>query len=215
MICLRSAILLVGLLLPQSASAEELEDANRRRVATLRSLVHGEPVSSLSSDGPPPGVLAKPFPRPQDPAFRCLDDPWWQESRAALRMRTLRAVRDASLRYGIDRQLILAVIRHESGFDPRALSPAGAMGLMQLMPETARELDVMCPEDPRENVLAGTRYLAALYDRFGSWPDAVAAYNAGPRSVERGRFPSETRTYVRRVLRTWKPLRYPRVVLSR
>ena len=79
---------------------------------------------------------------------------------------------------------------------------------MQLMPQTARALGANCPFDPRENVMAGTRYLRRLRDRFGSWPLAVVAYHAGPTRVEENRIPGETRRYVRRVLRTWKPRGY-------
>ena len=75
---------------------------------------------------------------------------------------------------------------------------------MQLMPQTARELGVVCPDDPRENVIGGTRYLRELRDRFGSWELALAAYNAGPTRVVEGRIPAETRRYVKRVIATWK-----------
>ena len=82
------------------------------------------------------------------------------------------------------------------------------MGLMQLMPGTARELHVACPFDARENILAGARYLRQLRDRFGSWSHALAAYNAGPTAVLRDRIPRVTRRYVRRVLRGWRPWRF-------
>lgn len=208
---MRRAIAVLGALgTLLAAGAASADERSQRRIDALRGLVMGAPVSSLdlrTDDSElPPEVFSH---------FQCLEEPWWEESRAALRLRMLRAVRDASLRYGIDRGLILSVIRHESAFDPRARSHAGAMGLMQLMPRTAREQGVSCPDDPRENVLAGTRYLRGLYDRFGNWPHAVAAYNAGPTRVERRRFPKETRRYVRRVLRTWQPLRYPNVELAR
>nr|MDJ0868255.1 lytic transglycosylase domain-containing protein [Myxococcota bacterium] len=78
-------------------------------------------------------------------------------------------------------------------------------GLMQLMPATARELGVSCPFDPRENVLGGTRYLRWMRDRMGSWPRALAAYNAGPARIESGHWPAETRRYVARVMRRWRP----------
>jgi soluble lytic murein transglycosylase-like protein len=121
-------------------------------------------------------------------------------------LRVTVAVRDASARFGLDPRLIRSVIRHESAYNTRALSHAGAMGLMQLMPTTARSLGVLCPYDARENILAGARYLRAMYDRFGEWPRAVAAYHAGPTRVAAGRVPAETHLYVRRVMRTW---RYP------
>jgi len=115
-----------------------------------------------------------------------------------------RAIRDAALRFGVSSKLIRSVIRHESAGDPGAVSHRGAMGLMQLMPATARELGVVCAFDSRQNVVGGTRYLRAQRDRFGSWRRALAAYHAGPARVERDHIPSETRRYVRRVLESWR-----------
>jgi soluble lytic murein transglycosylase len=104
----------------------------------------------------------------------------------------------------LDPKLVQALIQVESGYNHRALSRKGAKGLMQLMPDTANLFRVSDPYDPEENVRGGTRYLRALVDRFPGRLDlAVAAYNAGPKAVERyGGVPpyQETRDYVRRVL---------------
>jgi hypothetical protein len=109
-----------------------------------------------------------------------------------------------SLAQNLDPRLVRALIQAESGYNQRALSNKGAMGLMQLMPMTARLLRVSDPWDAEENVRGGTAYLRQLLDRFqGRLEWAVAAYNAGPGAVERhGGIPPfrETREYVRRVL---------------
>ncbi len=89
--------------------------------------------------------------------------------------------------YSIDPALVRSIVEAESGFNPRATSPAGARGLMQLMPETAQSLGVVDAYDPAENLRGGTRYLRGLLDRFGDVRLAVAAYNAGPAAVERFR----------------------------
>lgn len=116
-----------------------------------------------------------------------------------------REIAEAAALHGVPERLIRAVIRVESGFDPRAVSPSGAQGLMQLMPETAGILGVRDAFDPRENIHGGTRHLKAMLLRFGhDLRLALAAYNAGARPVlaHRGVPPyPETRAYVARVLR--------------
>jgi soluble lytic murein transglycosylase-like protein len=117
-------------------------------------------------------------------------------------------IRRLSRRYDVDPYLIKAVIKAESDFDCYALSKAGAQGLMQLMPETARELNVRNPFNPYENIDGGTRYLRNMLDTFnGNIPLSLAAYNAGPSLVKRlqkiPRIP-ETVKYVKKVLRHYK-----------
>jgi soluble lytic murein transglycosylase-like protein len=105
---------------------------------------------------------------------------------------------------GLRPDLVRAVVQVESGYNARAISPVGAMGLMQLMPATARQLGVRAVFDAEENIKGGTTYLRQLIERFdGSEELALAAYNAGPQAVGRygNRVPPyrETRDYVRRV----------------
>lgn len=113
-----------------------------------------------------------------------------------------------SERYGLPPSLVKAVIHAESNWDPLAVSRKGAMGLMQLMPETARMLGVTDPFDPVQNVDGGTRYLAELVDAFnGRLHLALAAYNAGPTVVSSlGRVPQnrETPQYVSKVISVYR-----------
>ena len=120
-----------------------------------------------------------------------------------------RAFRAAARETGFPVALLVAVAWEESRMNPRARSGAGARGLFQLMPQTARELGTS-PDDPRASIRAGARYLSQLLKRFGGNLDlALAAYNAGPSAVDRsGGAPSgETMTYVANVTAAWRSLR--------
>jgi soluble lytic murein transglycosylase-like protein len=120
--------------------------------------------------------------------------------------------RRSGARNALDPALIEAVIANESSYDPHALSPAGAQGLMQLMPGTAASLGVTDPTDAAQNVAGGARYLRSLLDRFGgNLSLALAAYNAGPGAVQQfGGIPpyAETRAYVDHVLATYHALNH-------
>ena len=120
-------------------------------------------------------------------------------------------IRSASGRYNVDADLVRAVIKAESDFRSNARSNKGAMGLMQLMPETARLHNVIDAYDPSENVDGGVRHLRMLLDRYqGDIELSLAAYNAGSGAVEKhGGIPpfAETREYVRRVVRLYDSYR--------
>ena len=113
-------------------------------------------------------------------------------------------ISEASQTHGISFSLLKALIKTESDFNPRAVSSAGARGLMQLMPENIKTLKIKNPFDPRENIMGGTRYLKQLINRFnGKLPLALAAYNAGPGVVEKyQRIPpfQETENFVKQVM---------------
>jgi soluble lytic murein transglycosylase-like protein len=117
-------------------------------------------------------------------------------------------IADAARRHEIDPQLVSAVINQESGFQPNAVSKAGAMGLMQLMPDTAKSLGVTDPFNPTQNIEAGTTLLRGLLDRYHGQLDlALAAYNAGPAAVDKyGGVPpyAETQAYVRNVMAAYR-----------
>jgi len=117
-------------------------------------------------------------------------------------------VQQAAAKYEIEPELIHAVIKTESNGNELAVSRKGAMGLMQLMPSTANDLNVLNPFDPAENIDGGTKYLKQLLDKFnGDLTLALAAYNAGPKTVEKYRdVPpiSETRQYVKKIIALFK-----------
>lgn len=115
-----------------------------------------------------------------------------------------RLIQEVSAEHGVDAKLIDALVRVESGYDPKAVSRKGAMGLMQLMPATAKRLKVVNPFDPAENVRGGVKEFTRLVDRYsGNLQLALAAYNAGEGAVARYRgVPpyAETRAYVSKIL---------------
>ena len=120
-------------------------------------------------------------------------------------------IRAAAAKYELDPTLVSALVAVESNYNENAISKAGAVGLMQLMPQTAYQLGVKNPYDPEQNVEAGTKYLRYLIERFeGNVTHAIAAYNAGPINVEEyGGVPpfSETRRYVNKIYSLYKGAR--------
>ena len=116
----------------------------------------------------------------------------------------LALARAAARRHNIPEDLFLRLVNQESRWNPNALSHKGAIGRAQLMPGTAQMLRVD-PSDPHQNLDGGARYLRMMYDKFGNWQLALAAYNAGPKAVEQhGGIPpyAETQNYVRVILGT-------------
>jgi soluble lytic murein transglycosylase-like protein len=126
----------------------------------------------------------------------------------------LSLIRQAAARHRLDVDLLMAVIRQESGFNPAAVSRAGARGVMQLMPATARRYGVTRIHDAGQNIAGGTAYLRDLLDRFGRIDLALAAYNAGEGAVERygNRIPpyAETINYVSSVMADYRLRQQPR-----
>jgi soluble lytic murein transglycosylase-like protein len=146
----------------------------------------GSPVKPESAAGTATPVPVEPLAAAQDRVLRAMVD---------------REVEHAASKYGVDPKLVHAVIRVESNYNPVAISPKGAQGLMQLIPATARRMGVDNSFNVRENIEGGVRYLRYLLDRFGDHRLALAAYNAGEGAVDRyGTVPPylETQQYVRR-----------------
>jgi hypothetical protein len=178
--------------------ANERRRGDRRRAGALAGLLAGSmgllAHSKMRSSEPltpsgieMPSIGPEPLPSPSLPA-----SPYE------------RFIQEAASLYDVSADLVRAVIQTESNFDPRAVSGAGARGLMQLTPITLRELKMKIdPFDPRENILAGTKYLSMMLDRHdGNVPLALASYNAGPGAVRKHRgIPpfKETRGYVKKV----------------
>ncbi len=146
---------------------------------------------------------------PTDPRFRRIGTlsgtaQGWLRLPEAVRSRFGEEIREVAARHGVAADLVEAVIRVESAFNPRAVSNKGAQGLMQLMPRTASSLGVRNAFDPRENIDGGVRHLRYLLDRYpGNVPLALAAYNAGEKAVDYyGGIPpyAETQQYVQKIL---------------
>jgi soluble lytic murein transglycosylase-like protein len=160
-----------------------------------RVYIHGNGGSQKPGSGPAPGVIPV-APSDRDIARFTRYDEW---------------IRGAATLYQIPEQLVRAVIRCESDYDPRAVSVAGARGLMQLMPDTALLMQVRDIDDPRENIFGGVRLLRVLANEFnGDLELTIAAYNAGDGSVIRfGGIPpfAQTRDYVVNVTRYYRRYR--------
>lgn len=119
-------------------------------------------------------------------------------------------IANAASQYGVPSQIALEVAIQESGLNPNAVSPAGAVGVMQLMPATAASLGVTNSYDPTQNINAGVKYLAQLFSQFGAWDQTLGAYNWGPGNVQNAvanygsdwlsHAPAETQNYVTSIM---------------
>lgn len=139
------------------------------------------------------------------PSYKKGEDPATEDVpkfRGSYRGEYLEVAKAAARKHGVPEDLFLRLVQQESGWNPGAVSHKGASGLAQLMPATAERLGVDI-DDPAQNLEGGARYLRMMYDKFGSWRLALAAYNAGPGAVEEhdGIPPyAETENYVKAIL---------------
>ncbi|WP_078129645.1 lytic transglycosylase domain-containing protein [Leptospira alexanderi] len=137
-------------------------------------------------------------------------EPWRRDSRGnweGIEPTLAEIIRKESEKNHLDPSLVQSVIKAESGFKTDAISPKGAIGLMQLMPSTANLLGVDDPSDPAENVAGGTKFLSNLLNKYKNLDHALAAYNAGPKAVDHyGGIPpyKETRKYVEKVKKFYR-----------
>jgi soluble lytic murein transglycosylase-like protein len=189
----RVFVLICMVILPVDTVAEELSVSSKSRAALFASqlrVLDGRAAQQYAGS-----ERFKP-PRVAETAIRSL------RFNGSYRGAHLATAQDAARQHNIPEDLFLRLIQQESGWNPGAVSSKGAMGLAQLMPGTARLLNVDAA-DPGQNLEGGARYLRQMFDRFGSWKLALAAYNAGPQAVEkyRGVPPyKETQNYIRKIL---------------
>lgn len=155
-------------------------------------------------------------PAPQAPAPAPVAEEKPAEAVPPIELTPAQLAAASALKYSMPAEFVASVMKAESGFNPAAISPKGAIGLMQLMPDTAKTLGAD-PKKPAENADAGARYLRDLLAKYEGSPDqvvlALAAYNAGPAAVEKyhGVPPyRETREYILRVLKAWNPTSAPK-----
>ena len=181
--------MIAAFLLPQMASAEIFSSKNRKQIFSSQKRV----LDSRASTQYAGSVRLQPQTIHTPSKWGSL--PYTGKYRGEY----LEMAREAARRHGVPEDLFLRLVQQESGWNPNARSHKGAMGLAQLMPGTAEYLGVN-PDDPRQNLEGGARYLAEQYRNFGSWRLALAAYNAGPEAVRKhGGVPpfKETTNYVR------------------
>lgn len=116
---------------------------------------------------------------------------------------------EAGSKYGVDPALLMAMAKQESGFNPQAVSPASAQGVLQLMPGTAREMGVTNPFDPYDNIMGGAKYMRWImdYTKSDNPNDWLHSYNAGPGNWRNGVLPQETQTYLTNVNNYWQQYR--------
>ncbi|WP_120501342.1 lytic transglycosylase domain-containing protein [Roseovarius sp. EL26] len=187
------AAMALGLLLPSVGAADVLSSKNRNKLFKSQTGV----LDTRAKQQYNSSVRLKPQ-KVRTPT-KWGDEGLVRGYKGKYKGRYLGMARDAAQRHGIPQDLFLRLVQQESGWNPRAKSHKGAIGLAQLIPSTARYLGVN-PHDPYENLDGGARYLAEQYREFKSWRLALAAYNAGPQAVKKyGGVPpyKETRNYVK------------------
>lgn len=193
-------------LMTQALRSSSIPGASNSTAVGLRETATADPARITKA--PPSGESGRVSRAPGDPRTRRSQRNPASGSRADTSsiQPVEKSIQQAAAKYNLAPELIRSVIRAESNFQAGAVSPAGAKGLMQLMPETAKDLGVTNVFDVHQNIDGGARYLRQMLDRFGGdLKRALAAYNAGPGAVEQynGDVPYvETRQYVKRVLRS-------------
>lgn len=196
------------ILIPASASAELYIYTDKNGIVHITNIPNNVPEDVLSETKEQPNKETKKVTKTEN-TFN------WKDNLGVLRRvhkvgvtKFDDLIKKAAKYYTLPPSLIKAVIAVESCFEPNAVSPAGAEGLMQLIPPTAKEMEVVDSMNPEQNIFGGTRYIRILANHFkGDLRLTLAAYNAGPKAVERsGSVPNyaETKEYVKRVIKLYR-----------
>ena len=186
---------------------KRINNKHYRLIKTYRTLRRPKPAKKASVTRPKVASASKKTAKKKGKVYQCGNSAYISKQQKAYK----NIIRSYAAKYGVEEALIYSVVKQESCFNEKALSRAGAIGLMQLMPATASYLKVKNPWNPEQNIHGGVKYLSRMLKRFkGNTKYALAAYNAGPGKVERyGGIPPyrETQHYVKKIMADYKRMK--------
>ena len=186
---------------------KRINNKHYRLVKTYQTLRKPKPARKATATKPKVAKVSKKSKKKSSNVFQCGNSAYISKQQKAYK----NIIRAYAAKYGVEEALIHSVVKQESCFNEKALSRAGAIGLMQLMPATASYLKVKNPWNPEQNIHGGVKYLSRMLKRFkGNTKFALAAYNAGPGKVDRyGGIPPyrETQHYVKKIMADYKRMK--------